>query len=102
MSEIFQKEIEHLAKLARIGLTEKEKQNFTKQIDEILDYVKKVQTFAKGVKEDSQLFRLKNVIREDSANNLSVFESSENQKKMLKNAPEREDNLFKVPGVFEQ
>lgn len=102
MTQITQKEIEHLATLSRIAITEAEKKNFTHQIDEILTYVSKVQAFAKESKEDSQVYRLKNVIREDKANNLSVFETGQNQKKMLKNAPEREDNFFKVPGVFEQ
>ena len=101
MSQIHEEEVEHLAKLSRIYLSDGEKKNFTHQIDEILGYVKKVGEFAKGEAENKNFYRLKNVIREDSANNLSVFEMSENQRKLLKNAPDKEDNFFKVPGVFE-
>ncbi|MCG2677110.1 Asp-tRNA(Asn)/Glu-tRNA(Gln) amidotransferase subunit GatC, partial [bacterium] len=42
MSKITKRDVEYVAKLARLKLSEKEKEKFTKQLDQILKYVDKL------------------------------------------------------------
>ena len=96
---ISKENVEHIAKLARIELTEKEKGKFSKELSSILDYVEqlnKVDTSkAEGM---SQVTGLKNIIREDlSARN----KKQETRKKILKQAPTKKGDYFKVPKILE-
>ncbi len=66
---ISKKQVEHIAKLARIELTEQEKEKFTKELSSVLDYVeqlKKVDT--KKIKSIRQITGLENIMREDKKN----------------------------------
>ncbi len=91
------KEVEHIALLARLGLTEAEKEKFAKQLSSILDYVeqlKEVET--EGIEPTAQVTGLENVMRPD------VIEKcpKEIMKKLIELAPESEDNLVKTKSVF--
>ena len=56
----------HIAKLARIILTEKEVSTFGKQLSSILDYVNLIQEVnTEGVEETAQVTGLKHVLRPD-------------------------------------
>ena len=82
---ISKEEVEHLAWLARIELSEEEKDLFTKQINEILDYFKKIDTVdTKDVTPKYHVLDLVNVYREDK-----VLPSLPT-KEVLKNAPKKE------------
>lgn len=90
-------DVEYIAKLARLALTEEEKIRFQKELEKILDYIdqlKKVDTT--GVPPMTHAVPMSNVLRKDEVKpSLSVEEA-------LANAPERYGNFFKVPKVVEK
>ena len=94
--KITTKEVEYVAKLARLKLTEQEKELFTQQLDSILDYMGKLNELdTEKVPPTSHVLPLKNVMREDEVKDPHL------QKEMLANAPERDDNFFSVPKIID-
>jgi len=92
------KEVEHIAILARLGLSEKEKELFSEQLSSILDYVSQLQKIdTQGVEPTAQITGLENVLAQD------IIEEADAQVRsgLLKVAPELEDNLIKTSSVFE-
>lgn len=92
------KEVEHIAQLARVRITDGEKELFSKQLSSILDYVhqlSKVDT--KKIKESAHALDLENVFRKDVVKGVS----KEVRDAILQNAPEVEDDLVKTKSVFE-
>lgn len=60
-------QVEHIAKLARLGLKEGDSDKFAIQLNDILSYVDKLsEVDTEGVSGTSQVTRLENVTREDS------------------------------------
>ena len=91
------KQVEHIAVLARLELTEKEKEKFSLQLSSILDYVEKLKEVnTDGVEETSQITGLINSIRDDAIEEEPLGSKQE----ILNNAPDKEDNLFKIKSVF--
>jgi len=93
---VTKKDVEHVAKLARLGLSEQEKELFTKQLSDILafaDNLKKLDT--KKVSPTSHAIPMKNVLREDK---VIPFENTED---ILANGPDVEKNMFRVPRIIE-
>lgn len=89
-------DVEHVAKLARLGLSEEEKELFGKQLSAILEYadmLKKLDT--QNVPPTPHAIPMRNVFREDKAI------PCENTKDILANAPEEEQGMFKVPRILE-
>ncbi|MBU4310309.1 Asp-tRNA(Asn)/Glu-tRNA(Gln) amidotransferase subunit GatC [bacterium] len=96
MSKITKRDVEYVAKLARLKLSEKEKEKFTRQLDQILKYVDKLNELdTEKVKPTSHVLPLKNVFREDRVGESLKVE------KVLENAPEKAKGFFKVPKVIE-
>ena len=98
MSNISKEKVEHIAKLARIELTEQEKEKFSKELSSILDYVaqlNKVDT--KNVKPIIQVAGLENVMREDEKRK----EKKEEKDRLLKEAPQKKGDYIKVPKILE-
>jgi len=94
--KISKKDVEYVAKLAKLKLSEKEREKFTKQLDQILKYVDKLNELdTKKVKPTSHVLPLKNVFREDKVGKSLKVE------KVLENAPEKAKGFFKVPKVIE-
>ncbi|MFC1571249.1 Asp-tRNA(Asn)/Glu-tRNA(Gln) amidotransferase subunit GatC [Candidatus Margulisiibacteriota bacterium] len=96
MPKVTKKDVEHVAKLARLGLTEEEKNLFTKQLSDILahaDDLKKLDT--KNVEPTSHAIPMKNVLREDKV------VPYKNTNDILANGPEVEAHQFKVPRIME-
>lgn len=90
------KDVEHVAKLARLQLNEAEKEQFTGQLNAILKYAEKLNELdTDGVEPTSHPMPLFNVMREDDVRPSLPIES------VLKNAPEEEEGQFKVPAVLE-
>lgn len=90
-------EVEHIAKLARLGLSDDEKDKFASQLSSILDYVEQLGSVATdGVEPTAQTTGLENVYRADVIEDCD----SETQKKLVAAAPESEDNLIKTKSVF--
>lgn len=92
---ITKKDVEYVARLARLELTIEEKELFTEQLGKILGYVERLKEVdTSKVEPMAHVLGLKNVWREDKA---LKFEAKED---ILKNAPEREDDFFKVKKVI--
>lgn len=90
-------EILHLARLAKLKLTEEEVKKFQTQLSSILDYVSqlnKVET--KNLEPVSQITGLKDVTRYDEISG----SRSLSQEEALKNAPNKKDGLIKVKAIF--
>ena len=94
------KEVEHIAKLARLGLNEAEKKKYSKELSGILDYMEKLnEADTKNVEPTTQVAGLKNILRKDE-NSYSV--DIEKIKKIIGQAPERENNFVKTKPVLEK
>ena len=66
MSSISTDQVEHIAKLARIELTEKEKGKFSKELSSILDYIDKLNKVdTENIRAIQQITGLETVMRED-------------------------------------
>lgn len=91
------KDVEHIAKLAKLDFTEEEKSKFTEQFNEILAFMEKLNELdTSNVEPLSHVIDLQNVFREDTArDSLSTEEA-------LKNAPSKTDQFFKVPKVIDR
>lgn len=89
-------DVEHVANLARLDLTEEEKQQFTNQLSAILQYADKLkQLNTDDVEPTSHVMKIMNVMREDEVRpSLSIED-------VMKNAPDEEDGQFRVPAVLE-
>lgn len=91
---ISKQDVEKLANLSRLSLTEIEKDSFLKEIDAILGYVGGINSIASSVSPiDHKQY---NVLRDDIVAN----EKSEYSEALLSNAPEREDNYVKVKKIL--
>ncbi|MBI4653319.1 Asp-tRNA(Asn)/Glu-tRNA(Gln) amidotransferase subunit GatC [Candidatus Kuenenbacteria bacterium] len=88
------KEVEHVAKLAQLKLTDQEKEKFTKQLSSILDYVKQLdEVDTKNIKPINQIIGLRNITRKDEINKKET-------EKLLQCAPNVEERYIKIPSVF--
>ena len=94
--KLSREEVEHVALLARLGLSEEELEKFREQLSNILEnfeILKQVDTT--DVPPTSHPVALQNVLREDEiAPSLSSDE-------VLSNAPSQEEGFFKVRAVLE-
>lgn len=93
--KITEKEVEHVAELARLEVNAEEKQQLTEQMNRILMYMDKLNELnTEGVPPTSHAIDLNNAFREDV-----VLESME-RTDTLKNAPETNEGEFIVPRVI--
>jgi len=93
MKEII--DIEYVARLARLSLTESEKERFRKDLAEILAYVGKLnQIDTEAIQPTSHVLSVQNVFRDDK-----VLPSLPKDV-VLANAPQKKDGLFKVPKII--
>ena len=89
------KEVEHIAWLAHIELSDKEKSLFTEQFNEILDYFKKIdEVDTEGVEPTYHVLDLKNVSRTDETTPSLPIEEA------LRNAPKKEKKFIKAPRII--
>lgn len=95
MPNISRDEVAHLARLARLAVTDDELDVFAGQLDQILDSVAKVsEVAAEDVPPTSHAVPLTNVFREDTVR------SSLEQQDALAAAPAAEDGRFRVPRIL--
>jgi aspartyl-tRNA(Asn)/glutamyl-tRNA(Gln) amidotransferase subunit C len=93
---IDQSEVKKVAKLARLELTETELEEFTSQLSAILDYVAKMNELdTEKVEPLAHCLPISNVFRQD------VVKPSLGTEKALANAPERDNEFFKVPKILD-
>ncbi|MCL4528107.1 MAG: Asp-tRNA(Asn)/Glu-tRNA(Gln) amidotransferase subunit GatC [Chloroflexi bacterium] len=90
------KEVEHIARLARLELTGEQKELYREQLSAILDYMAKLRELdTKDVLPTAGGGLTQMILREDE------LRPSLPKDALLKNAPKSEDDQFKIPPVFE-
>ncbi len=91
-----QEEVEHIAELARLELTEDELERYREQLSAILDYAARLQALdTSHIPPTSTVLAQRTVLRPDvPAQGLTTEEA-------LRNAPRAEQNQFRVPPVME-
>ncbi|MDR0727971.1 MAG: Asp-tRNA(Asn)/Glu-tRNA(Gln) amidotransferase subunit GatC [Puniceicoccales bacterium] len=88
--------VDAIANLARIELTDGERRRFAEQLEKILDYIDILQSIdVEGVEPSAHAFEVVNVWRED------VVEVGFSQECALQNAPVRESGQIRVPKVVD-
>jgi len=95
MATITKKEVEHIAKLARLELTGEEIEKMQKELSEILDYFNLLKrTKTKG--------KISKVIKEKKALRKDQIKSQPESvvKKLIEAAPDKKENHIKVKAVF--
>lgn len=97
MTGITRPEVAHLARLARLDLTEDELDHYATQLDVILQAVARVAEVATDdIPPTSHPIPLENVFRED------VIGPTLDRAEVLQGAPAHEDDRFRVPRILDQ
>ena len=94
--KLTQEEVQHIALLARLGLNEEEIERFRRQLSAILenfDILEQADTT--NLAPTAQSVALQNVLRADEAKTSYPVED------IMANAPQQENNCFKVQSVLE-
>lgn len=95
--KITREEVEHVARLARLALSEEEREKMRAQLDAILTYIDKLNELDTSQAEPtSHVIPMNNVFRDD------VVRPSLSQEEALVNAPDRHDAFFRVPRILEE
>jgi aspartyl-tRNA(Asn)/glutamyl-tRNA(Gln) amidotransferase subunit C len=90
------KQVEHVAGLARLELTEQEKDRYTEQLNAILKYAEKLSALdTEGIEPTDHAVPLFSVLREDEVRPSLPLE------RVLLNAPDEQDGQIKVPAVLD-
>jgi aspartyl-tRNA(Asn)/glutamyl-tRNA(Gln) amidotransferase subunit C len=89
-------EVEHIAKLARLDLTDEEKNRYREQLSAILDHVAQLQKLeTASIQPTSGVFSAESHLRSDKSRPGLPTET------LLRTAAEKEGAQFKIPPVFE-
>lgn len=96
MSQAPQLDIDYVARLARLALTDEEKREFSRQLGDVLHHIEQLaKVDVSGVEPTAHAFPVENVWAEDrSRPGLLVTEA-------LRNAPAQRDQMVSVPKVVE-
>jgi aspartyl-tRNA(Asn)/glutamyl-tRNA(Gln) amidotransferase subunit C len=88
--------VDHVARLARLDLSEEERKRMQVELSAILEHAEKIQALdLDGIEPTSHAIPLRNVMRPDEVR------PSLQQDEALANAPEAEDGRFRVPKIIE-
>lgn len=97
MSTISIADVQKLAQLSALTITDDQVQTMTNELNEILGYVEQLnEVDTDGVEPTYQVNGLENVTRPDEIKDMDV-----SQEDLLKNAPQQQDGSIKVPRVLE-
>ncbi len=89
-------DVEHIAELARLGLSEAEVERYQEQLSDILSYADRLQQVdLSAISPSARVQSLQNVLRDDEV--IPSFPRDA----ILANAPQVADGCFKVPPVLE-
>lgn len=95
-AKLTKEQVLHIAKLAKLTLSEKEIIKFQKQLSDILGYIEVLNELdTSKVKPTSQVTGLENVLREDKVGKCLT------KKEALSNAKNKHEGYFKVKAIFE-
>jgi aspartyl-tRNA(Asn)/glutamyl-tRNA(Gln) amidotransferase subunit C len=93
--QITKEQVLHVAKLARLEVTEAEQEAFSRQLSAILTYVEQLNQFdTSGVQPTATVLKQTNVFREDMTRPCLPVEAA------LANAPEQAAGFFSVPRIL--
>jgi len=91
-------QVQHIARLARVGLGEEDVDRFSEQLSEILEYFERLREVdTEGVPPTAHTLPLHNVMREDDRPQPPLDKES-----VLANAPVREGDHFRVRVILEE
>ena len=91
-----EKNVDYVAKLARIEITKEEQVSLSAQLSKIIGYIDKLKEVnVEGVEPLRDVGAQKNIFREDKAKESGLKED------ILNNAPSRQQDYFKIPKVIE-
>ncbi len=94
--KIDQETVEKVAHLARLEVSEEEKEVFANQLSDILEHADKLNELdTEDVEPTAHALPIKNVFRKDEVRD------SLSPEEVLKNAPEADQGMFKVPQIVE-
>ncbi|HLA19586.1 MAG TPA: Asp-tRNA(Asn)/Glu-tRNA(Gln) amidotransferase subunit GatC [Dehalococcoidia bacterium] len=89
-------EVKRIARLARVGLSDDEVAHFQVQLSEILDYFQRLREVdTEKLPPTARTLAMHNVMRDDEPR------PSFGKEEVLANAPQREDDLFRVRAILE-
>lgn len=95
MAALTRSDVEHVAHLARLGLTPDELDRLEGQLNHILDqYAKLAELDTDDIAPTAQVIELENILRED------VARPSLDPEAVLANAPARQGEFFVVPAIL--
>ena len=95
MAALTRADVEHVAYLARLGLTDEELARLEGQLNHILDqYAKLAELDTDAIPPTAQTIELENILRED------VARPSMPPEDVLANAPQRDGDFFVVPAIL--
>lgn len=87
--------IDYVGILAKLELSDEEKEQAKRDMGSMLDYIDKLNELdTTGVEPMSHIFPVQNVFRED------VVTNADNSEDMLRNAPGERDGMYVVPQTF--
>lgn len=90
------KDVQHVAKLARIAMSEEELKNYQVQLERILGHIAKLkETNTDGIAPTAHPYETATPWREDVAKPFADLEA------LFKNAPEMEETFYRVKKVIE-
>jgi aspartyl-tRNA(Asn)/glutamyl-tRNA(Gln) amidotransferase subunit C len=93
---IERKDVEHVARLARLALTDAEIEKMREQLNGILAYIEKLNALpTEGVEPTSHAVPMVNVMRDDAPGPCLPRDEA------LANAPDRAGEFFRVPRIIE-
>ena len=88
--------IEYVGILAKLELSDEEKEQAKKDMGNMLDYIDMLNNLdTEGVEPMSHVFPVNNVFRED------VVTNGDNREQMLANAPQKKEGTYMVPKTFD-
>jgi aspartyl-tRNA(Asn)/glutamyl-tRNA(Gln) amidotransferase subunit C len=94
---VSKKDVEHIAKLAKLKFDDKQKEKLQGELNKVLEYIDKLNELdLSNVEPLESINDAENVFREDEAKHGVTKEEA------LKNAPDKTDNFFKVPKVLDK
>lgn len=94
---ISKKEVEHIAKLSRLGLNKKEIDKFQKELSKILDYINKLKEIdVSGVEPTSHSITPANITREDKMK----LQKADIERDLIEAAPKKEKRYVKVKSIL--
>jgi aspartyl-tRNA(Asn)/glutamyl-tRNA(Gln) amidotransferase subunit C len=95
--KLSREEVEHVAELARLELTDSEKDRFAEQLSNILTHIDKLnQLDTDAIEPTSHVLPMKNIFRDDEIQGL--FPEGD----PLRNAPDKDMGYFKVPKIISE